>query len=96
MIIDADKLKTKEDIDACQELLWMKFGSPERTYFITNYTHESAAQSDIVDRSALKILDCSLMAAESFIRLCKQREKNAMERKVMARGNVSWRKPPLL
>ena len=83
-----DKLKDeKEKDDAFDQASWAT-GSPcEKTYFIANYTHAKAEQSDAVDRAALDILDSVLLSAERFIRIRKQREKNKMEREIVAGGN---------
>ena len=84
-----DKLKTEEDKeDAFEQASWATGSSSERTYFIANYIHENAEQSNEVDRAALDILDSVLLSAERFIRIRKQREKNKMEREAMAGGNV--------
>ena len=83
-----DKLKDKEDKDeAFDQASWATGSSSEKTYFIANYTHAKAEQSDNVDRAALDILDSVLLSAERFIRIRKQREKNKMERDVVAGGN---------
>ena len=63
-------------------------GPGERTYFITNYTHENNKTSFAVERTALDILDSALISAESFIRIRKQQERNQLEREAMAGGNV--------
>ena len=83
-----DKLKDKEDKDeAFDQASWATGSSSEKTYFITNYTHAKDKKSDAVDRAALDILDSVLLSAERFIRIRKQREKNKMERDVVAGGN---------
>ena len=83
-----DKLKDKEDKDeAFDQASWATGSSCEKTYFIANYTHAKAKQSDAVDRAALDILDSVLLSAERFIRIRKQREKNKMEREIVAGGN---------
>lgn len=83
-----DKLKDKDDKDeAFDQASWATGSSNEKTYFITNYTHAKAKQSDAVDRAALDILDSVLLSAERFIRIRKQREKNKMEREIVAGGN---------
>lgn len=83
-----DKLKDKEDKDeAFDQASWATGSSSEKTYFIANYTHAKAEQSDAVDRAALDILDSVLLSAERFIRIRKQREKNKMEREIVAEGN---------
>ena len=83
-----DKLKDKEDKDeAFDQASWATGSSSEKTYFIANYTHAKAEQSDTVDRAALDILDSVLLSAERFIRIRKQREKNKMEREIVAGGN---------
>ncbi|XP_058956292.2 uncharacterized protein [Pocillopora verrucosa] len=82
-----DKLKDKEDKDeAFDQASWATGSSSEKTYFIANYTHAKAKQSDAVDRAALDILDSVLLSAERFIRIRKQREKNKMEREIVAGG----------
>ena len=84
-----DKLKTDEDKAAAfEQASWAIGSSTEWTYFIANYIHEHAAQSDEVDHTALDILDSALLSAERFIIIRKQREKNKMEREAMAGGNV--------
>lgn len=83
-----DKLKDKDDKDeAFDQASWATGSSSEKTYFIANYTHAKAEQSDAVDRAALDILDSVLLSAERFIRIRKQREKNKMEREIVAGGN---------
>ena len=83
-----DKLKDeKEKDDAFDQASWATGSSSEKTYFIANYTHAKDKKSDAVDRAALDILDSALLSAERFIRIRKQREKNKMERDVMAGGN---------
>lgn len=83
-----DKLQDKEDMDEIfREASWATGSSSEKTYFIANYTHAKAKQSDAVDRAALDILDSVLLSAERFIRIRKQREKNKMEREIVAGGN---------
>ena len=80
-----DKLKEKEDKDeAFDQASWATGSSSERTYFIANYTNESAETSLEVDRTALDILDSALLSAERFIQIRKQREKNQMEREAAA------------
>ena len=83
-----DKLNDKEEKDeAFDQASWATGSSSEKTYFIANYTHAKNKQSDAVDRAALDILDSVLLSAERFIRIRKQREKNKMERDVVAGGN---------
>ena len=83
-----DKLKDKEDKDeAFDQASWATGSSSEKTYFIANYTHAKEKLSDTVDRAALDILDSVLLSAERFIRIRKQREKNKMEREIVAEGN---------
>ena len=83
-----DKLKDKEDKDeAFDQASWATGSSNEKTYFITNYTHAKDKKSDAVDQAALDILDSVLLSAERFIRIRKQREKNKMEREIVAGGN---------
>ena len=54
--------------------------SSERTFFIANYTDEQKQTSVTVERTALDVLDFSLLSAERFIQIRKQKEKNQMER----------------
>ena len=83
-----DKLKDKEDKDeAFDQASWATGSSSEKTYFIANYTHAKDKKSDAVDQAALDILDSVLLSAERFIRIRKQREKNKMEREIVAGGN---------
>ena len=83
-----DKLKDeKEKDDAFDQASWATGSSSEKTYFIANYTHAKDKKSDAVDRAALDILDSVLLSAERFIRIRKQREKNKMEREIVAGGN---------
>ena len=83
-----DKLNDKEEKDeAFDQASWATGSSSEKTYFIANYTHANEKRSDTVDRAALDILDSVLLSAERFIRIRKQREKNKMERDVVAGGN---------
>ena len=70
-----------------REASWATGSSSEEIYFIQNYHHYKAEQSEAVDRAALDILDSALFSAERFIRISKQREKNEMERDVVAGGN---------
>ena len=86
-----DKLKDKEDKDeAFDQASWATGSSSEKTYFIANYTHAKEKRSDTVDRAALDILDSVLLSAERFIRIRKQREKNKMEREIVAGGNILY------
>ena len=86
-----DKLKDKEDKDdAFDQASWATGSSSEKTYFITNYTHAKDKKSDAVDQAALDILDSVLLSAERFIRIRKQREKNKMEREIVAGGNIFY------
>ena len=83
-----DKLKDeKEKDDAFEQASGATGSSSEKTYFIANYRHAEEKRSDTVDRTALDILDSVLLSAERFIRIRKQREKNKMERGVVAGGN---------
>ena len=50
--------------------------SSERTFFIANYTDEQKQTSVTVERTALDVLDFSLLSAERFIQIRKQKEKN--------------------
>ena len=61
-------------------------GPGERTHLISNYTKENNCRSLAVERSALDILESALISAESFIRVHKQKEKNQIEREIMASG----------
>ena len=56
------------------------------THLISNYTKENNCRSLAVERSALDILESALISAESFIRVHKQKEKNQIEREIMASG----------
>ncbi|XP_022804667.1 uncharacterized protein LOC111341888 isoform X2 [Stylophora pistillata] len=86
-----DELKTEEHKEEASDLASAVTGSSsERTYFIANYTHENAKQSNEVDLLALEILDSVLLLAEKFILVRKQREKNEMDREVMAKGAFSF------
>ena len=83
-----DKLKSDEDKSKAFDMASRLIGSSsERTFFISNYTHGSNDTSMTVERTALDILDFSLLSAERFIRIKKQREKNQMEREIAAGGN---------
>ena len=83
-----DRLKDKEDMDEIfREASWATGSSSEEIYFIQNYRNLKAEQSKAVDRAAFDILDSALLSAERFIRISKQREKNEMERDVVAGGN---------
>lgn len=91
MITILDKLKTEKEKEEVFDKASMVTGSSsERTYFIANYTHENAEQSNEVDLLALEILDSILLFAEKFILVRKQREKNKMDREVMAKGASSF------
>nr|XP_058956333.1 uncharacterized protein LOC131783583 [Pocillopora verrucosa] len=80
-----DKLKTEEDQrDACYLAARVTGGPGERTHLISNYTKENNCRSLAVERSALDILESALISAESFIRVHKQKEKNQIEREIMA------------
>ena len=82
-----DRLKEKEEKDeAFDQASWATGSSSERTFFIANYTDAKAEPSFEVDRTALDILDYTLLSAERFIRIRKQKEKNQMEREAMAGG----------
>ena len=84
-----DNLKTEEDKWKAYDKACLTTGGPgERTYFIANYTPENNQTSFAVERTALDILDSTLLSAESFIRIRKQKEKNQLEREAMAGGNV--------
>ena len=61
-------------------------GPGGRTHLISNYTKENNCRSLAVERSALDILESALISAESFIRVHKQKEKNQIEREIMASG----------
>ena len=82
-----DKLKTEEDQrDACYLAAGVTGGPGGRTHLISNYTKENNCKSLAVERSALDILESALISAESFIRVHKQKEKNQIEREIMASG----------
>ena len=83
-----DKLH-KEDKDAAFRMASEATGSsPQTTFFITNHnTYEHDKAPFEVDRTALDILDFAVVAAENFIKIRKQREKNQLEREVIAGGN---------
>ena len=82
------RLRDREDVDKVfQEASLATGSSSEDIYFIDNYEHAKAEQSEAVDRAALSILDSALLSAERFIRISKQREKNEMDRDVVAGGN---------
>ena len=92
MITFLDKLKTEEEKEEEFDKASMVTGSSgERTYFIANYTNGNAVQSNEVDLLALEILDSVLLFAEKFILVRKQREKNKMDREVMAKGRTFFR-----
>ena len=81
VIIFLDMLKAGElKQKAFDEAASATGGPGERTYFITNYTHENNKTSFAVERTALDILDSALMSAESFIRIRKQQERPWQER----------------
>ena len=61
-------------------------GPGGRTHLISNYTKENNCRSLEVERSALDILESALISAENFIRVHKQKEKNQIEREIMASG----------
>lgn len=78
-----DKLTEESDKENAFDMAsWATGSSSQRTYFIANYTQEQSEKSFAVDRAALDILDSALMSAERYIRICKQREKNQMDREV--------------
>lgn len=58
--------------------------SSQRTYLIANYTDEQRQTSLTAERTALDVLEYSLMSAESFIQIRTQTEKNRVERGVAA------------
>ena len=90
MITFLDKLRTEEEKEEEFDKASMVTGSSgERTYFIANYTNGNAVQSNEVDLLALEILDSVLR--EKFILVRKQREKNKMDREVMAKGRTFCR-----
>ena len=83
-----DKLKDDEDkSNAFDMASWAIGSSSERTFFISNYMHFNSDRCLTVDRTALDVLDFSLLSAERFIRIKKQQEKNQMEREIAAAGN---------
>ena len=83
-----DKLH-KEDKDAAFKMVSKATGySRQTTFFTTNHnTYERDKASFEVDRTALDILDFALRAAERFIKIRKQRERNQLEREIIVRGN---------
>lgn len=82
-----DKLKTEEDQrHACYLAAGVTGGPGGRTHLISNYTKENNCRSLAVERAALDILESALISAESFIRVHKQKEKNQIEREIMASG----------
>ena len=65
--------------------------SSDKIYFIVNDTHDTFERKEwhSTRRIALDILDSALISAERFIQVRKQREKNQLERElVAAAGNV--------
>lgn len=85
-----DKLTDESDKENAFDMAsWATGSSSQRTYFIANYTQEQSEKSFAVDRAALDILDSALMSAERYIRICKQREKNQMDREVCS-GGKTW------
>lgn len=84
-----DMLKTEDLKKKASDEAGLATGGPGgRKYLITNYTHENNKTSFTVERTALDILDSALISAESFVRICKQKERNQMEREAMAAGYV--------
>ena len=61
-------------------------GPGGRTHLISNYTEENNCSSLAVERTALAILESTLISAEIFIRVRKQRKKNQIERERTAAG----------
>ena len=93
MITYLDRIKHEDDKEKAFVMASGAIGtSSQRTYFITNYTHEKHEKSMAVERTALDVLDFALMSAESFIRIWKQREKNQMARDAAAGGNTYVKK----
>ena len=83
-----DKLRDEEDkSNAFDMASWAIGSSSERTFFISNYSHFNRDRCLTVEKTALDVLDFSLISAERFIRIKKQREKNQMEREIAAAGN---------
>ena len=84
-----DMLKTEKDKRKAFDKACQATGGPgDRTYFITNYTHERNETSFAVDLAALDILDSTLLSAERFILISKQKERNRLEREAMAAGKI--------
>lgn len=78
-----DKLRNEEQKEAAFDRASSAAGSSsERTFFIANYTDERKETSMTVERTALDILEFSLLSAERFIQIRKQKEKNQMEREL--------------
>ena len=88
MITFLDKLRTEEEKDEEFDKASMVTGSSGERTFIANYTNGNAVLSNEVDLLALEILDSVLLFAEKFILVRKQREKNKMDREVMAKGRT--------
>ena len=63
-----DKVKSQQDHDDAFEKASAATGSPrDRTFFITNYTHDNKEYSMTTEKSALDILDTVLYSAERFV-----------------------------
>lgn len=89
-----DKLRNEEQKEAAFDRASSAAGSSsERTFFIANYTDERKETSMTVERTALDILEFSLLSAEGFIQIRKQKEKNQMERELA--GGASGAKETL-
>ncbi|XP_068685273.1 interferon-induced protein 44-like [Montipora capricornis] len=85
-----DKIKGEDQKEDAFDHASKAIGSAsQRTYFIANYTDKQKETSLTAERTALDVLEYSLMSAESFIQIRKQREKNQMERNVEAGGASS-------
>ena len=69
-----DKVKSQQDHDDAFEKASAATGSPrDRTFFITNYTHDNKEYSMTTEKSALDILDTVLYSAERFVKIQKSR-----------------------
>lgn len=69
-----DEIKSEEKRKEVFQKASAATGSPrDRTYFITNYTHEHNEYSEKTERQALEALDTVLYSAERFIKIQKLR-----------------------
>ena len=82
----AERGPEEDQRHACYLAAGVTGGPGGRTHLISNYTKENNCRSLAVERSALDILESALISAESFIRVHKQKEKNQIEREIMASG----------